>query len=72
MEINIEKLTQYVADGSILEFESDQACLEYFNKHDFQNLKSIKEMNDMQGIYGFNLGEKRYHIDYNYALDVYK
>ena len=72
MEINMEKLMQYIADESILEFESDQACLEYFNIYDFQAFKTVEEMKDFQGDYGFNIGKKRYHIDYDFALDVYK
>lgn len=71
-QINMEKLLQYLADGYILEFESDRACLEYFNVYDFLNFKTIEEMKDFQGYYGFNIGKKRYHIDYDFALDVYE
>lgn len=71
MDINMEKLAQYVTDGSILEFELDQACLEYFNTYDFQNLASIEAMKDMQGRYGFNVENKRYHVNNDFALDVY-
>ena len=72
MKINMEKLMQYIADESILEFESDQACLKYFNTYDFKDFKTVEEMKVFQGEYGFNIGEKRYHIDYDYALDVYE
>lgn len=70
-QINLEKLLQYVAEGIILEFESDQACMEYFNTYDYQDLKTEEEMKIFQGIYGFNIGNKRYHINANLALDVY-
>lgn len=70
-KINKEKLTEYIANGSILEFESDQKCLEYFNTYDFQNFRTIEEMKVYQNIYGFNIGNKRYHIDVDNALDVY-
>ena len=67
----MEKLLQYVTEGYILEFESDQACLEYFNTYDLQNLASIEAMKNMQGRYGFNVENKRYHINNDFALDVY-
>lgn len=71
-QINMEKLLQYLADGYILEFESDQACMEYFNVYDFQTFHTVEEMKDFQGNYGFNIGKKRYHIDHDFALDVYE
>lgn len=72
MKINMKKLSQYIVTGDILEFESDQKCLEYFNIYDYQNLKSIEEMKVFQGKYGFNIGNKRYHIEKDSALDVYE
>lgn len=71
MKINMEKLTKYVERGDILEFQSDQECLEFFNTYDFQNFKTVDEMKSYQEKYGFNIGNKRYHINIESALDVY-
>ena len=70
MNINIEKLNKYLKSEEILEFDSDEECLEYFNTYDYQNLKSVEEMKTFQGKYGFNVGNKRYHINTEEALDV--
>lgn len=70
--INMEKLLQYTADETIMEFESDEKCMEYFNTYDYQHFKTVEEMKTYQGKYGFNIGKKRYHINYEYALDVYE
>lgn len=70
MNINIEKLNEYLKTEDILEFDSDEECMEYFNAYDYQNLKSIEEMKSFQGKYGFNIGKKRYHINTENALDV--
>lgn len=70
-QINMEKLSQYIAEGSILEFESDQACMEWFNTYNYQNFKNVEEMKAYQKVYGFNIGNKRYHINTDLALDVY-
>lgn len=71
MNINVEKLNEYLKTEEILEFDSDEECLEYFNTYDYQNLKSVEEMKSFQGKYGFNIGKKRYHINTENALDVY-
>ena len=71
MNINIEKLNKYLKSEEILEFDSDEECLEYFNTYDYQNLKSVEEMKTFQDKYGFNIGKKRYHINTEEALDVY-
>lgn len=71
MNINIEKLNEYLKTEEILEFDSDEECMEYFNAYDYQNLNSIEEMKSFQGKYGFNIGKKRYHINTENALDVY-
>ena len=63
MNINIEKLNEYLKTEDILEFDSDEECMEYFNTYDYQNLKSVEEMKIFQGNYGFNIGKKRYHIN---------
>lgn len=71
MNINIEKLNEYLKTEDILEFDSDEECMEYFNTYDYQNLKSVEEMKSFQGEYGFNIGNKRYHINTENALNVY-
>ena len=70
MNINIEKLNEYLKTEEILEFDSDEECMEYFNTYDYQELKSVEEMKSFQGKYGFNIGKKRYHINTEDALDV--
>lgn len=69
--LNMEKLNNYLKSEEILEFNSDEECMEYFNTYDYQNLKSVEEMKSFQGKYGFNIGNKRYHINTENALDVY-
>ena len=70
MNINIEKLNKYIKSEEILEFDSDEECMEYFNTYDYQDLKSVEEMKLFQGKYGFNIGKKRYHINTEEALYV--
>lgn len=70
MNINIEKLNEYLKSEEILEFNSDEECMEYFYTYDYQDLKSVEEMKSLQGKYGFNIGKKRYHINTENALDV--
>ena len=70
MNINIEKLNEYIKSEEILEFDSDEECMEYFNTYDYQNFRSVEEMKAFQGKYGFNIGKKRYHINTEKALDV--
>ena len=71
MNINIEKLNEYLKSEEILEFNSDEECMEYFNTYDYQELKSVEEMKSFQGEYGSNIGKKWYHINTEEALDVY-
>lgn len=72
MRINMQKLEQYVKEEKIMEFDSDKECLEYFNTYDYQDFASVEEMKAYQGQYGFNIGEKRYHVNYEEALDVWE
>ena len=72
MRINKEKLQQYLKEEKIIAFESDEECLQYFNTYDFQNLKTVSEMKAFQGKYGFNIGNRRFHINYDEALDVWE
>lgn len=71
MKINMKKLAQYLKEGKILEFNSDKECMEFFNTYDFQDFKTVEEMNTYQDKYRFNIGEKRYHVSCNEALDVW-
>ena len=50
MNINIEKLNEYITSEEILEFDSDEECMEYFNTYDYQDLKSVEEMTDRDGM----------------------
>lgn len=68
--LNMEKLSEYLKNEEILEFDSDEECMNYFNTYDYQNLKSVEEMKSFQGKYGFNIGERRYYINTENALDV--
>ena len=61
MKINQEKLNKYLSEEKIIEFNSDEECLEYFNTYDYQNFKTVTEMKKFQGEYGFNIGRRRYH-----------
>lgn len=70
-EINQKKLKKYLKEERIIEFSSDEECMEYFNTCDGQNFININELKEYQGKYGFNLEGKRYHINYDDALDVY-
>jgi hypothetical protein len=72
MRIDAEKLLQYVVDGIILEFNSDEECMKWFNTYDAQDFKSIEEMKECQGKLGFNIGAKRYHILHDFAKDVFE
>lgn len=71
MKINMKKLEQYLKEDKILEFNSDKECMEYFNRYDYQDFTTVEEMKLYQGRFGFNVGEKRYHINYEEALDVW-
>lgn len=72
LKINQEKLNKYLSEEKIIEFNSDEECLEYFNTYDYQNFKTVTEMKKFQGEYGFNIGRRRYHINYDNALDVWE
>ncbi|MBQ8248127.1 MAG: hypothetical protein IJZ42_13445 [Lachnospiraceae bacterium] len=68
--IDIVKLQEYLKEEMILEFNSEKECMDYFNLYDGQNFKSTKEMKEYQGMYGFGLDGKWYHISFDEALDV--
>ena len=69
--VRMKKLEQYIKEEKIMEFDSDIECMNWFNDYDFQNFKTIEDMKEYQEYFGFNIGEKRYHILYDEALDVY-
>ena len=71
-EIDMEKLQSYLKEDMIMEFDSVEECLNYFNTYDGQNFKSTDELKAYQKEYGFSIGEKWYHISFDDALDVYK
>lgn len=71
MKIDMRKLVQYLNEDKIMEFNSDEECMDYFNTYDYQNFKSVEEMKIYQGKYGFNIVEKRYHVNCDEALDVW-
>lgn len=73
MNINIEKLNEYLKSEEILEFNSDEECMEYFNTYDYYNFKSVEAMKSFQNKYGFSIGKKRYHINTEAAMEsLYK
>lgn len=72
MKINMEKLEQYLKEDKIMEFDSDEACMKWFNTYDYQKFNTVEEMKTCQGEYGFNIGNKRYHILVDEALDIYE
>ena len=69
--VNIDKLNEYMEEEMIIEFESAEECMHYFNTYDFQNFKTVEEMKQYQDIYGFGHKGKWYQIDFDEALDVY-
>lgn len=71
MDINLKKLNEYLKSEEILEFNSDEECMNYFNTYEYCNFKSIEVMKSFQDKYGFSIGKKRYHINTENALDVY-
>lgn len=70
--INREKLIGYLEDEMILEFDSEEACMKYFNTYDSQDFKSVDEMKAYQSEYGFGLFGKWYHVSFEEALDVWE
>lgn len=64
------KLAQYIKEDMIMEFDSAEECMEYFNTYDSQNFKTVDEMKQFQAQYGFGHNGKWYHISFDEALDV--
>lgn len=65
-----EKIKRYIEKEYLLEFNSPEECLKFFNTYDYQNFKSVDEMKAYQGKYGFSYNGKYYHICVDAALDV--
>lgn len=70
--INRDKLRQYLEDEMILEFSSPEECMDYFNTCDSQHFRSVAEMKRYQGMFGFGLDGKWYHISFREALAVWE
>lgn len=70
--IDMYKLKEYLDKDMIMEFESPEECRVYFNTYDYQHFNTVDEMKQYQGEYGFGVGEKWYHINFEEALDVRK
>ena len=70
--IDLDKLTKHLREDLIIEFDSPQDCMDYFNKYDGKHFKSVDEMKACQDKYGFDLNGKWYHISFDEALDVWK
>ena len=71
LEIDIRKLNEYLKRSYILEFATDEACMNFFNIDGNQAFGCISEMKKYQGINGFNIGNRRFHISCLDALDVF-
>lgn len=69
--IPADKLKAYLEEDLVLEFDSPEECMAYFNTYDSQSFQSVDEMKAYQSEYGFGIGEKWYHINFDEALDVY-
>ena len=52
-------------------FGNIEYLMDYFERYDYKALDSVEELNEYQGNYGFNIFDKRYHILYDDALDVW-
>jgi hypothetical protein len=71
-EANAETIKQYVEDDLILEFDSAEEALNYFNTYDYQKFETVEEMKAYQGEYGFGFNGKWYHINYEYVMEEFK
>lgn len=69
LKLDAQTIKQYVDEELILEFDSEEEAMEYFNIYDYQNFKSVDEMKEYQGEYGFGFNGKWYHINYDDVLE---
>lgn len=67
--VDEEKLHTYLKEESILAFDSNRDCAEWFRIYDPDY---DGELEAYQGPYGFSVDGKRYHILVDEALDVYE
>lgn len=65
-----DKIKSYIEREYLLEFDSPEECMKYFNTYDYQNFKTVEEMKEYQGKYGFSYNGKWYHINVEDALDI--
>ena len=65
-----DKISCYVEMEYLLEFDTPEDCLKYFNTYDCQNFKTVDEMKQYQDKYGFGYNGKWYHINIEEALDI--
>lgn len=65
-----DKMSCYVEMEYLLEFDTPEDCMKYFNTYDCQNFKTIEEMKEYQDKYGFGYNGKWYHINVEEALDI--
>ena len=70
MENIREKIKSYVEREFLLEFNTPEECMKYFNTYDYQDFKTVEEMKEYQGKYGFSYNGKWYHINIEDALDI--
>ena len=70
MENIRKKIKSYVGREYLLEFDSPEECMRYFNTYDGQNFKTVEEMKKYQDKYGFGYNGKWYHIDFDEGLDI--
>ena len=72
IQVDEDKLRQYIDENMILEFDTAVQCMEYLNLYDYQDFKNTEEMKEYQGEYGFSYNGKWYNIETDDALDVYR
>ncbi len=65
-----DKISCYVEMEYLLEFDTPEDCMKYFNTYDCQNFKTVEEMKKYQDKYGFGYNGKWYHINVEEALDI--
>ena len=65
-----DKISAYVEMEYLLEFDTPEDCMKYFNTYDCQNFKTVEEMKEYQDKYGFGYNGKWYHINIEEALDI--
>lgn len=70
--INKYKLEKYLEEGKILEFRDDKEFAIWFTHEVSHCVANVNMMKMQQGEYGFSIGNKRYHILVDDALDVYE